>query len=435
MTPATMPVQLRAAIASGAQHIIVQQHMDLSSLPASEQVAVLGVALDTTLSITGACATAPGPELLLTTGADLQPLLLGQCLLLTDTSVLTINNSSLWMDNLYLRLQRSSRTAAQMSLLTTETESPALYLSNITLQGAGTYAHGTGVRGLTAGGPTYVEGCQFSHLGGSTHVVYSNNAPLRVVNTHFTDNAGADEASAVMYTYRNGGIVWLQGSVLIHNSMGLPLIAGYNSGGFVSDVPQVYFSENSEGFKDTSVQPGDASVFLTGTERWLKDVQAVTAEFAALASAERCIQPQAHLGLRNVDSAAAYHVPSYLLGTVRSGTNTIRGVGQQPQLEDEPDNPDQPALAASARALTNVATPSEVPPGLDSPVDVNTTDSNSRTNDKADGTSPTGSGNVSIENNVEGSDSTVTIGSSYSSSDSLLVKLLVPLACALITTW
>lgn len=84
--------------------------------------------------VQGSCATAPGPALSKPAGADLRPLLPGQCLLLTDTGLLTVSNSSLWLDNLYVRLKRSTRTPLEPVLLTTESESPALFLSGITLQ-------------------------------------------------------------------------------------------------------------------------------------------------------------------------------------------------------------------------------------------------------------------------------------------------------------
>lgn len=84
--------------------------------------------------VQGSCATAPGPALSKPGGADLRPLLPGQCLLLTDTSLLTVSNSSLWLDNLYVRLKRTTRTPLDPVLLTTEAEAPALFLSGITLQ-------------------------------------------------------------------------------------------------------------------------------------------------------------------------------------------------------------------------------------------------------------------------------------------------------------
>lgn len=57
-TPVTTPAELQNAVAAGARHVVVQQHMDLSGLQlyVSESLSLdsslLGSALGTTLSIT-----------------------------------------------------------------------------------------------------------------------------------------------------------------------------------------------------------------------------------------------------------------------------------------------------------------------------------------------------------------------------------------------
>ena len=51
-TAVTTAAQLQNAVSTGVRHIVVQQHMDFSSLKLSERESVLGVAADTTLSIT-----------------------------------------------------------------------------------------------------------------------------------------------------------------------------------------------------------------------------------------------------------------------------------------------------------------------------------------------------------------------------------------------
>lgn len=86
------------------------------------------------MSVQGSCAAAPGPALAQPGGADLRPLLPGQCLLVTDTSLLTVTNSSLWIDNLYVRLKRTAKSPLEPVLLTTEVDSPGVYLSGVTLQ-------------------------------------------------------------------------------------------------------------------------------------------------------------------------------------------------------------------------------------------------------------------------------------------------------------
>lgn len=51
-TPVTTAGQLQSAVTSGAKHIVVQQHLDLSTLQLAVEDIVLGIALNTTLSIT-----------------------------------------------------------------------------------------------------------------------------------------------------------------------------------------------------------------------------------------------------------------------------------------------------------------------------------------------------------------------------------------------
>lgn len=51
-TPVTTAAQLQNAVSAGVRHIVVQQHMDLSGLQLSEFEGVLGVAVNTTFSVT-----------------------------------------------------------------------------------------------------------------------------------------------------------------------------------------------------------------------------------------------------------------------------------------------------------------------------------------------------------------------------------------------
>eukprot|EP00892_Ulva_mutabilis_P011358 jgi/Ulvmu1/8595/UM045_0038.1 len=343
----TNPQQLQQAVQNGARHIEVMAHIDLTSIEAARNPGdiLLGFFSDSTYSIRGNCETTPELQL---GDPPLLPLLPGQCVIMADMNLWQVRHGRLWMHNLYLRHVTSVRSDVS-KLLWSTMEGGNMWLTQITVQGVGNYADGTGVRGLTSDGRTYIEGCQFSQLGGSTYVV-SSSAPLHVVNTSFTNNMGADDASAVMHTNPSSGIVWLQGSTLANNSVALPLIAGQSSGGFISDVPREFFNEITGEFKDAPLLPGDSSVFLTGDEQWLKDVQAgfpsvtissqaaveppttqVTAVTtaqdlqAALASAARHIELQAHLDLRIVGAAGVYGSSSYLLGTVGSGTHTLRG--------------------------------------------------------------------------------------------------------------
>ena len=51
-TPVTTPAQLQNAVSAGVRHIVVQQHLDLSSLQLSKQESLLDVAVQSTVSIT-----------------------------------------------------------------------------------------------------------------------------------------------------------------------------------------------------------------------------------------------------------------------------------------------------------------------------------------------------------------------------------------------
>ena len=86
------------------------------------------------VAVQGDCAANPGPAISDVTGADLLALLPRQCLLVTDTHFLNVTNSSLWMDNLYIRLKRSTRTPLLPILLTTDRSSPGMYITGITFQ-------------------------------------------------------------------------------------------------------------------------------------------------------------------------------------------------------------------------------------------------------------------------------------------------------------
>lgn len=78
------------------------------------------------------------------THAPLRPLLPGQCVLLVDTAVLLVVNSSAWLDNVYIRLTER-RTPFEEDLLATrqdvhvrvEGSLAELWMTNTTLQGNG----------------------------------------------------------------------------------------------------------------------------------------------------------------------------------------------------------------------------------------------------------------------------------------------------------
>eukprot|EP00892_Ulva_mutabilis_P011356 jgi/Ulvmu1/8593/UM045_0036.1 len=139
---------------------------------------------------------------------------------------------------------------------------------------------------------------------------------------------------------------------------------------------------------------------------------------------------QAHLDLREVDAAGSSGSSSSLLGIVRYSTLMLRGVSEH--LQHEADTSDEPAHVSSTRTLTNIDMPPETTPVPDIPTADKMADRNPGSDDNTDAPAPTVSGG-SIVVTTTGSSSAVNVESpSPSSNDGLLVKVLVPIACALI---
>eukprot|EP00892_Ulva_mutabilis_P004134 jgi/Ulvmu1/2092/UM124_0007.1 len=285
--PASMPAQtfyadivtevataesLQQAIQNGDRHIMVTAHMDLTSLnpPFNPEGVLLGFFSDSSRSIRGNCSSPPELQL---EGPSLLPLLAGQCVLIADMYLLRVRFGWLWMHNLYLRHAVSARDD-NMALIELTSEGGRLWLTKVTLQGAGMYRAGTGARGLVASGPTYVDGCRISQLGGRESVVFISSAPMRVINTTFADNTGTADDAAVLHADLTGSSVWLQGSALVNNSNELPLVADSYSAGFASDVPRDFYDKQDFSFKEARQRPEDTSMFLSGDDDWLKGVQA-----------------------------------------------------------------------------------------------------------------------------------------------------------------
>lgn len=89
------------------------------------------------------------------------PLLPGQCLLVSNTSVLSVGVGRLWMHNLYLRHSAGSGSDPvwQVRHSSNNVDDGAyLYLTSCTLQGHGQYEDGSGASGLFLAGISYVEG-------------------------------------------------------------------------------------------------------------------------------------------------------------------------------------------------------------------------------------------------------------------------------------
>lgn len=74
---------------------------------------------------------APGIE-----GAPLRPLLPHQCVLLADENLITVDESSLWLDNVYIRLT-APRNISFNHFIDVRGSSSKLWMSSVTVQGRG----------------------------------------------------------------------------------------------------------------------------------------------------------------------------------------------------------------------------------------------------------------------------------------------------------
>ena len=90
--------------------------------------------------------------------ARLRPLLPGQCLIVTDGDTIYMNGGGLWLDNVYMRLRRSTRE--QFAEFIQVATSSQLWIANSTFQGDGNGVQDCDACGIRAGstGGLYVEG-------------------------------------------------------------------------------------------------------------------------------------------------------------------------------------------------------------------------------------------------------------------------------------
>lgn len=88
-------------------------------------------------SMQGNCSEAPPQSLLNRLGGlvSLRPLRAQQCIIVTDMDLLRVQYGPLWLDNLYVRLRRSSRDE-RPQLIEAEFDGKA-YLTRVTIQGDG----------------------------------------------------------------------------------------------------------------------------------------------------------------------------------------------------------------------------------------------------------------------------------------------------------
>eukprot|EP00892_Ulva_mutabilis_P008827 jgi/Ulvmu1/6316/UM029_0024.1 len=225
---------LRSAVADGAAHISVQQHLDFSALTLLRRLRAdwaIGFAPTTVQSIQGNC-TAPPPATLLAALAATPPLLPlqpGQCLLVAPANMLAARGQ-LWLDNLYLRVdvamhaanaagdggnstQSDDAAAAagadgvgeQTVQVVAVADAPGggeLWMTGSTIQGPMHPGHAlegpvVAATGLQVTGRAFASGCTFANLGGTEPAVQVTRDGSSAAFTNCTfSHTAADPAPA-----------------------------------------------------------------------------------------------------------------------------------------------------------------------------------------------------------------------------------------------
>jgi hypothetical protein len=105
----------------------------------------------------GNCSTAPSAALLGLTGPDLVQQQPGQCLLVTNTPLTSVQQN-LWMDNLYIRQKTTSETGTlHPQMVACNGKVCNLWLTTVTMQGDSSELPSLGGV-VVSGGQLYAEG-------------------------------------------------------------------------------------------------------------------------------------------------------------------------------------------------------------------------------------------------------------------------------------
>lgn len=97
----------------------------------------------------GNCSGAPDGDAFQLSGKPLLQLAEGQCLLVADDDALEVMHGRVWLDNLYLRVKRTSRNS-RPALLSVAALGGQLWLTRSVLQGDGSIESLQASVGLTA---------------------------------------------------------------------------------------------------------------------------------------------------------------------------------------------------------------------------------------------------------------------------------------------
>eukprot|EP00892_Ulva_mutabilis_P005985 jgi/Ulvmu1/3759/UM175_0006.1 len=307
------------AVAKGAPHIELRQHLDITSLrdPDSEKHSSLPVAkLPQVKSIRGRCS-GPRPAELTDTLPPLPPLLSplpSQCLVVANGTFLQ-QIGELWLDNLYIRNIYDKLDSGTLVIRAAPGDSDSgkqvssLYMTGVTVQG-----HGNNTSWLYVEQMAYAQGCIFSDGGGEPSEGYKGTIPALIdgsaaffdctfrnsggvfttVNSPFSHVLGARDSSTA---------VRLESCLFRGNPVDYPLVRNNASSTIYADDPSLVIWDS---FSNTtaSVQPL-ASVparplFLEADDRWFQETQGELANLPASAYV-----PASEISVQSTDDSPA----------------------------------------------------------------------------------------------------------------------------------
>eukprot|EP00892_Ulva_mutabilis_P011325 jgi/Ulvmu1/8565/UM045_0007.1 len=213
---------LQQALRTGVQHVVVNEHLDITELYSSSDGAAPGVWVlsmqqnaqgQYTRSIRGNC-TAPPPSLQLD-----PPPKPHQCVITVRQDFLDIAlaDSIVWLSDLYIRLAGLPRTA---SVLITS-RGRALYMTNMTLAGDGHDSQALRIRDRST---AFISGSHFSRFRDpwAAAIQLSGGARATAHETAFSHNSAvagpvAGLSSSRPYVDGIGSVLWLDNCYFIDN--------------------------------------------------------------------------------------------------------------------------------------------------------------------------------------------------------------------------
>eukprot|EP00892_Ulva_mutabilis_P002163 jgi/Ulvmu1/11948/UM082_0027.1 len=293
------PRELEHAILSGRKHIVVTDHLDMTSMP-HRPVTFCGDGCESplpenreTLSIRGQCRSPPGEiDLAVLTrspgAVQMLPVQPSQCVIITNQDLLPTLSYRFWLDNMYLRVTYHNAPRERKDTYVSLVGLPQLhwplrgegkrFVTRTTFQGDGT---GPAV-GIWANEDVYIENCTFANLGGDattgcgncSAAVISEDGNVSIAHSTFFDPSPFPGATYIR--------AWASGSVLLtNNEFAIPPAANRSrfyarsDSTVYSDDPTIRIASEDGGLAPplpaAAAPAGNATnpTFLNATDPWL----------------------------------------------------------------------------------------------------------------------------------------------------------------------